>query len=135
MNKDKIRELAEHIVEHPNEFDMDYWAGGPAALDRHCGTVACLAGTACIIEGKTLRRSGLLTPITNEHGYTVSVPNLANDILDLTDDQGDRLWFLRHWPRMFAGDYENAVENRDWAGAACVAARRLHHFVATDGKE
>lgn len=37
------RGLADHILEHPEEFDMDTWG-----YQHSCGTVACLAGNAAL---------------------------------------------------------------------------------------
>lgn len=40
-------ELADHILEHPEEFRMEVWG-----VRNSCGTTGCLAGTAAMLAEK-----------------------------------------------------------------------------------
>ena len=60
--------VANHILEHPEEFDMNTWGYQSA-----CGTVACLAGTA-VLQAAT---EGLCQPVWTAHGDTTTALKYA----------------------------------------------------------
>lgn len=82
--------LADYILEHPGEFDMDYWGYRTA-----CGAAGCIAGNAVF----QAVREGLCHPmwfrvhanragfeaVTRSDGSTQSVAQFAQDYLDLPD--------------------------------------------------
>jgi hypothetical protein len=51
MNIELFRRIQSHILEDPKRVVMDCWRG----QDEDCGTVACIAGWACILEGNKAR--------------------------------------------------------------------------------
>lgn len=55
--------VANHILEHPEEFDMNTWG-----YQSTCGTVACLAGTAALQAAA----QDLCTPVWTQHGSGVN---------------------------------------------------------------
>jgi hypothetical protein len=60
--------VANHILEHPEEFDMNTWGYQSA-----CGTVACLAGTAVLQAAA----EGLCQPVWPAHNSTTMAVKLV----------------------------------------------------------
>ncbi len=46
-NVELIEKILKHIDEEPKRLDMNAWV-----KDRECGTTACVAGWACILDGR-----------------------------------------------------------------------------------
>lgn len=46
-NNDKIREVMIHVTRHPERLDMNHWG----SKQTPCGTTACLAGWAMLLNG------------------------------------------------------------------------------------
>lgn len=85
-------ELADHILEHPEEFDMHVWG-----YETQCGTVGCLAGNAALQAA----REGLCEIVWEKDPYSSFervfnsvvgsgfkerlVPTFARDYLGLVD--------------------------------------------------
>lgn len=61
--------VANHILEHPKEFDMNTWGYQGTA----CGTVACLAGTAALQAAS----EGLCDLVWTEHSQGVQALKLV----------------------------------------------------------
>ena len=61
--------VANHILEHPKEFDMNTWGYQGTA----CGTVACLAGTAVLQAAS----EGLCSLVWSEHSPGVQALKLV----------------------------------------------------------
>ena len=60
--------VADHILAHPEEFDMNTWGYQSA-----CGTVACLAGTAVLQAAA----EGLCQPVWAAHNSTTMALKLV----------------------------------------------------------
>jgi len=115
MNVTKLRAIQKAIREEPRKLQMEEWFIDASKIsvltDRPpCGTAACIAGLACILdEGEFTRDFG---------GET---PSLARDILDLTEGQSNRLFFTASWPMHIEQAYKNADSPEERAEAACAA--------------
>lgn len=82
-----------HAVEHPEQFSMNDWL----RVSR-CGTTACLAGTAALLNGWKPERpdwqgnfSAVLHPSL---GVVRDVETLGRDILGLTDEQASDVFYV-----------------------------------------
>lgn len=132
MNIQKLLKLKGRILQEPNHFDMKYWT-------NDCGTGGCIAGMSCHMEGYKLSIfSSMVTPPMG--GSKVFTHEEARKILGLTPEQSRRLFYVKylhpqttyHWPSKFAWDYKRAKTPR---GRALATARRIDHFIQTDGRE
>ena len=77
-----MKQIRERITKDPNSLDMDIWS-------NDCGTVACIAGHAGIIEKEVVYWSSAytMTPITDE-----SWTELGARLLGVDEETAD-LWF------------------------------------------
>jgi hypothetical protein len=161
MNVAKLRKLERFILAEPRRFDMKEWGetsigGGDKYILRDqkppCGFVGCLAGSAVAMEykGKTLAFDGAyvrvveMIPATGEiiDSHEIGkTPEMAQEILGLSQEEADRLFFLPAslheastlgWPEKYDKAYQAA---KTLKGKARVAVRRIEHFIKTKGKE
>ena len=101
MNIERMKLVLESIKDEERGFDMDVWfrsEGGynePDSEDlsledlNECGTVACIAGHACLIA----KDRGDLSKEEAAYGY---IPRLAAQWLDLSRLEADDL-FMGYW--------------------------------------
>jgi hypothetical protein len=80
-NLELIDAVMDHIDTHPEEWDQCEWI---------CGTVACFAGRAVLIDGWQDDRS---TGYVKKNGDRRFVEGLAEDILGLSFSQSGRLFY------------------------------------------
>jgi hypothetical protein len=141
MNVRKLRKLQKWILAEPRRYRQDWWGwtGDTFPVNEQgppCGTVACLAGNAALMEGykAPLHINGRFECMISPRGETVRIDITAKRILGLTDNQRDRLFGLgpHSWPRELWSEYTMAKtpERR-----AAVAVRRIEHFIKTKGAE
>lgn len=137
MNVALLKKIAERIVEHPKFYDQDNWCEpgwvkGTGGGGRYgCGTTACISGEACIVTGRVRVRGGEM--ILGEDFDDFETEGQA--ALSLTKEEAQRLFFRENWPLTFNLRYMEARDKLDYAGAACVAAERIAHFIKTKGRE
>lgn len=132
-----LRKLEKWIMAEPRRFDMRNWSGNQRIINKNkppCGTVGCLAGMACHMQGYELEPgSGDVT--AGDH-----ISDLARAVLGLDSEESDKLFFLPrmhrgvefHWPASFATAYEKA---KTPAAKVKVAVARIEHFIKTKGVE
>lgn len=122
MNVKLLRKIAKVIQERPREFDMRWlhvknnalgW-DEPAEMD--CGTAHCICGWAAVIKNN---------------------PNLQNNVIGyeafgILPAQANRLFFVGGWPSALRERYKKAKLDRT---RARIAAARIEHFIATEGRE
>lgn len=136
MNVSKLRKLQKWILAEPLRFDMQEWSNDKLAEERKtpCGTVGCLAGMTCHMEGHELEDMR-----GSDDGG--SIPETARQILDLNVGESQRLFFLpsahhmrmvQKWPAKFDAQYQKA---KTPLGRVRVAIRRIDHFIKTKGAE
>jgi hypothetical protein len=142
MNTALLTEVRDHILQHPRNFDMQHWGtiSAPgrqmiriddgyvlkpevtqAFLRHECGTTACIAGWALILASKEGPRD-----------LDLAVSATAAQVLEVDYEDGLRLFFSDDWPEQFKVSYWAA---NDLRGRAYVAAKRIDHFIATEGRE
>jgi hypothetical protein len=127
MNVKLLRKVAEHISEEPRRLNMTYISRqvpSQAYNAPPCGTVGCIAGWACMVEGLSVDEASW---------------RKGTELLELTEDQAFRLFdfpteegLMDGWPRKFGKKYVNAVTPKAKAKAA---VDRIEHFIATKGAE
>lgn len=131
-----LKKVAEHIKEEPRRLDMEKWTDvvDPVYADSPpCGTVGCIAGWACMLNGDKPTPGG---------GSQIYFFSRGQELLGLTKDQADRLFTAPAlafewksaptWPKKFARRYEKAKTPK---GRASATLARIEHFIATKGRE
>lgn len=102
-----IKTLA-HIRNNPELFDMSTW-GESAGEGQQCGTTACFAGHAVVLNGDVplwqfvgggvKRVFDYVKPVNIEHGYAyiedkpLPVVERATALLGFTDDEADDIFY------------------------------------------
>lgn len=118
MNVPLLREIAQAIQLKPKEFDMGCFHTFDGRVNKEtlaevgtgCGTMHCIAGWAQIL--------GKANPKANAE-------RIGQEVLELSDDQAEKLFWANAWPEGFGG----------WKATAVQAAERIEKFIATDGAE
>lgn len=133
MNKEKLKAVAERIVERPEAYYQNNWFRH-TLNDGSCGTAACIAGHVCLMDNRVIFNSaGVMEGMVPG---TPDVADYAQQALDLTPLEAARLFSSAScWPEPFRSAYRQARDAKNWQEAACVAAARIRHFCATDGRE
>lgn len=128
LNVRLLRCIKRHILEEPRRLVMFtlgkqgvpgekfHGDNGPQAFPK-CGTVACIAGWACLLSGQSIYAGA----------------KVAGELLGLPyrdDDSGpaDALFFTFDWPHQFRDAYDDA---RTPTKRAKIAADRIEHLIAT----
>lgn len=117
MNTPLLLRVKERILAEPEHFWMGDW------INMDCGTSGCIAGHAIMealsADAKTAREIVL----SLEYKHSI-FSRLAASALDLTKDQSERLFYACAWPEPFRCN-----------PTAEVSAKRIEHFIATEGRE
>lgn len=139
MNVKLLKKIKQTILRRPKQFYMNMWFETDEREYSHCGTAACIAGWAYTIGGdhkksKTFSpKVAMLTLTDRSHignfGFGASkLREEATRLLEINDEQALRLFFTHMWPDQFrcADHLMTNAEN---------AAKRIDHFIATEGRE
>lgn len=122
MNKELLLKVRDAILAEPEHFDMEHFV----RRNTSCGTTACIAGWTVALSRNT-------TPDADETiPDSISVAWEAQSRLGLTHEQEVALFYADDWPEPFRAQYDDAYEP---AELACIAAGRIDHFIATEGRE
>lgn len=111
MNTRLLHKVQKAILAEPRQFNMDTWfsyfdcEGKPPP---GCGTAACIGGWAIALS-----------------------KNLTPRVLGLTVGQADRLFVKYLWPTA----YRTRRAERTAKQYARNAAKRIDHFIKTEGEE
>lgn len=130
MNVKLLQKVKAHILADPQRLVMGAYAFHQSELGEtfegddgrkvrfaKCGTAACIAGWACILD-----KDGPCHYTYHEFYEE------AKHALGIADEQAEKLFYTPHWPTPFYVEYATARGQR---GRAEVAARRIEHFIAT----
>lgn len=118
MNITLLNQIKEKILQYPDTFNMAWWK----LYGEGCNTTMCIAGHAlCLINA----------PL-NHWGFPACY---ATEALELTEEQANRLFYSSAWPMPYLKAYNRYALERDPRMAAKVAAKRIDHFIATNGQE
>jgi hypothetical protein len=133
MNVELLRKIEAHILAEPKRLHMSSFmmrqsarnvlssVGGKPVGYPKCGTAACIAGWAVILE------DGL------PQGYLTGaqIYDRAQELLGLHVGQADRLFYRMSWPDEF---YDMGGDDGTQKTAE-VAVKRIEHFIKTEGRE
>mgnify|MGYP001606024650 CR=1 FL=1 len=118
MNVKLLRRIQRWLMRlrHPEHFNMaDYWRKGD------CGTSYCIAGKALQLSGYRLGHD-MAFSLKGRKGRFIRP--IAESLLWLTPDEAHRLFYKTNWPYQFLHSSDPKS-----------AAKRIEHFIETDGKE
>ena len=102
MNKEKVLALADMIESSRKRLEMEGFL-------NTCGTAACIAGFAFVAErGQSWRKSA--AEYWSDWGGGISIPEIAQEYLELTEAQADELFYVWKGPPLDAITREQAVE-------------------------
>lgn len=120
LNVALLRKVQKHILEEPRRLDMHYWEKNVSEEVSPCGTVACIAGWACLLSGMKVEG-------------TVNYPIEAIKLLRIPSGNyweggslADRLFLAKDWPNKFSSSYFTAQTSKT---KAKVTARRIDYFI------
>lgn len=125
MNVPLLRKVQAAILEEPKRLDMGSWAYRTDHVDNgpKCGTVACIAGWAIILN-KT-DKPARFSLFVHDSSDTCDI---AMGLLGLKDDN---LFFEDYWPAKF---FEPLLVMRPGSrGYAQVVSDYIDHFIAEHG--
>lgn len=118
MNVALLEKITEAILVNPTDFSMDQW---------HCETTHCIGGWAqrCsgVEETTDVQQMAELLGIEYKRN--------SHQLVD-EDCQAGRLFLASLWPKVFRDVYYATKDN---SARAQVAAARISHFIATEGRE
>lgn len=128
MNIPLLRAIQARILAEPDAFRMDTWS---------CGTAHCIAGWALTLNGLKIANPGEVSGRQTVMGG-LSPLAVAATLLELTSwasglpSGSSELFFVEEWPRTFREAFETSTSRRE---KARIAAARIDHFIATEGRE
>lgn len=157
---EKLRKLQKFILEEPRRFNLGFW-GVHVAPERKtasiseieeflsydlaaeevervlsnfppCGTVACLAGNVCVMEK-------IVKPTVDSwrevYSFSYDTRELACQALGISEEEGDKLFFLHSWgyrmgwPEEFDDKLRAAKPGTQ--EYAQIAVDRIEHYIQT----
>jgi hypothetical protein len=131
MNTFLLFKTKQSILDHPEDFNMDSWR-------------FCIASRAMKIAGSALNSFGILEEPCHktESGEKV----YPYQMLKLSIRDAARLFYVSLWPSPFKEEWISESPNCDEPlstaeamerrkALADIAARRIDHFIATEGRE
>jgi len=143
-NIELLQRIKSFILTHPEHFDM---YSGLGDLHIGCGTTACFAGTACLLglpNPKTILEDGnpwevwtqaiLSTEelkIAKANPSWCMINTVARELLGLTKERADTLFFIQRWTIDHRRQYIEAVNNKKPKEAAAIAAEYIDYFIST----
>lgn len=130
MNVKLLEKVKEAILAEPRQFVMgEYFVIDEGLFDLgreipNCGTAACIAGWAVTL-GRRFKNPARARRIP-------AVGEEAVKLLRLDEDGAFRLFLVGDWPWQYREAWSEAKTAK---ARAKVAAKRIDHFIATDGDE
>lgn len=131
-NVELLERIARRLsrIRHKRHFNMKDWA-----RQTRCGTAACIAGHVLLLEGgqpanyASCVGNARAMKVTNlfkmPSGSVETAYNGAMQRLKLTAEEANRLFYSDAWPDGYSRGRSDPI----------VAAARIRHFIATEGKE
>ncbi len=120
MNTKLLRKVQKQILKEPRQFHMQEWFSRYVPWEiPNCGTAACIGGWAVCLATKST--PGDLTRLWRD---TID----PDKVLDLSGEEGDRLFLESQWPARFKGGKTPEIR-------AERAAKRIDHFIKTRGMQ
>ena len=159
---EKLRKLQQFILEEPRRFNLSFWGAhiGPEDIKEDCfdladqlddlgvihveeiqnqyppcGTVACLAGNVCVMEG-VVKPDRILPGKLEIYSFDEDTPRIARLALGISENDAERLFYLRSfgfrdlgWPEEFERRVLNCTPGTK--KYAQVAVDRIEHYIKT----
>lgn len=136
INVRLLRAIGAKALAYPETSNLNLWGSlAPIDEDHPCGAVACIAGTAVLLESrkKFLRvQKRHLKWLFSEPGEQSPFFVAAASRLGLTGDQAERLFMPAGWPARLLERYQAAFEPAD---RALILNERIELFIKTKGAE
>lgn len=141
MNIKLLKKIRREILRRPKQFNMNYWFRYSPKEISHCGTSACIAGWALTFGQKTTKPIDAAKSLESEFGtafifqlgrWNANITKQAEELLELTELQAQKLFFHTEWPENFKKAY---IHGKTSTARAKAAAARIDHFIATEGME
>lgn len=103
MNIQNLEKAIKFFEDEPLRLNMSEWihsVRGISFKTPPCGTLACLAGSACLL---TIAEKGqaFYDELFPDFGWT----GIAIKYFDISEEQGNKLFFIVKWPRRYAYAY------------------------------
>lgn len=119
MNVELLQKVKAHILEEPKRLFMPVvlhcnMSDVPEVRKPPCGTMACIAGWACLLKG---------VPHLDVHS------SVAQELLEISESQAQRLFFG------LSEEYKKAWDGSGSAEEAELIAARIDRFINTEGRE
>lgn len=153
LNVELFRKVQAAIQAEPRRFEMGQWlqvkrgrsrvnVTAPVTLDgtvdnwefAECGTAACLAGWAVLadkIEDVCLAKPKEIKDVAKTmNSWSWDIPRHGRELLGISYDARDRLFYADSWPRPFRGRYMKAIIANDPVAAAQAASDLIDHIIA-----
>ncbi len=113
MNIERLEFLEGFFRNYPHKCVMSTWM-----KTSNCGTVGCICGWAQFFFPVPLFY----------HPFAA-----GEETLSLTHEQAWKLFVVRYWPHQFQEEHRNQA----WKGGPFgeIVARRIRHFIDTEGRE
>ena len=141
MNIEMLNRVKQTILDEPRKVNMHVFLERytinmmkeESAYIPPCGTHACIAGWACILDAMDKRGITIeeINWDTIRNNY-MNVHGKARKILAISWEEQNKLFYLKDWPPEFAKRYDDSETAQERAEAT---AQRIEHFIATNGKE
>ncbi len=140
LTVERLRKVEELICEEPKRMHMGSWVVDDLEdilnqeLIPPCHTVACIAGWSLVQERIDNGYQFLATDRHRLDGISHgSIQIHALKYLQLTEEEGDSLFFGANWPGQFKVNlYYAKPQTPEYAA---IVIERIEHFIATGGKE
>lgn len=136
-----LNKVKKHVLEEPKRLNMGDW-GRTSGTDNcvefpACRTQGCIAGWTIFLTKPKIWKNMLEGAKSSGHteylDSNVHEPSLlAKDILGLDSEQKTRLFYAEGWPQKFDIAYQ---KTNTYKTRAAITAKRIDHFIATNGAE
>jgi hypothetical protein len=130
LNKELLLKVADHILAHPEEFDMSIYTA-----PNGCGTVACIAGHGLIMSGYSSASNGNLTAGKSDDLFRPNGDQVwdyhkeAANLFGITEEQAQVLFFHENWSFPYRGNFNVAKAMNDYELQAEIACDYINEFI------
>jgi hypothetical protein len=118
MNVERLEAVRDHILAHPEQFQMSRW---------HAGRNHCIAGFAPVLFGKWYERALGGRLLFNKEGSTLV---RAMEIFDITLPQAYELFYVAQWSNQHRAQQYSYEFFKNKRRAARIAANEINSFIA-----
>lgn len=96
MNKDRLLQVKQAILDNPDHFDMSFWFNSDSIRGLgKCGTVGCIAGWTCHLFANECKGFNLDYVLSDKSNTS----SIAAELLDLTEEEAEYLFHEANWSK------------------------------------